>query len=129
MLWQPFKLYFFAGESSGLCHGPSSLLVLIHGSLPWIGQGQKLHGPHALQYCSCIPRILLPLSGSLQDGIRRRDAEITRLGAAGLAGCDVDALSLQYRSQAQEEMILQLNQQVGALWLVALPGTHQTLQV
>ncbi|KAK9866494.1 hypothetical protein WJX84_000488 [Apatococcus fuscideae] len=50
-----------------------------------------------------------------QDGIRRRDAEIARLGAVAQAGCDVDALSLQYRSQAQEEMILQLNQQADAL--------------
>ena len=46
----------------------------------------------------------------MQDQIRRRDYEISRLGSR--AGADVDALSLQARNEANESMILQLNSAV-----------------
>lgn len=68
-------------------------------------------------HCACmefdLALNLFTKARCMQEGMRRRDAEIARLGNAAQAGCDVDALSLQYRSQAQEEMILQLNHQVG----------------
>lgn len=42
-----------------------------------------------------------------------RDAEVKRLAAASAEGPDVDRLAQQYRNDANEAVILQLNQQVG----------------
>lgn len=53
-----------------------------------------------------------PLLTLSQEALARRDAEIQRLSAQ-LAQCpDVDALAQRYRNDANEEVILQLNQQV-----------------
>lgn len=42
----------------------------------------------------------------------KREQEIARLGSEAAKGRDVDVAALQYRSQTQENIILQLNQQV-----------------
>lgn len=47
-----------------------------------------------------------------QDALARRDAEIQRLSAQLEQGPDVDALAQRYRNDANEAVILQLNQQV-----------------
>ena len=47
-----------------------------------------------------------------QDALPRRDAEIQRLSAQLAQGPDVDALAQRYRNDANEAVILQLNQQV-----------------
>ena len=51
----------------------------------------------------------------LQEAVEKREAEIVRLGAEAGAGRDVDVTALQYRSEAQENLILQLNEQVRPL--------------
>lgn len=50
-----------------------------------------------------------------QEEAARRDGEITRLSGQLSAGPDVDTLAWQYRNEANEAVILQLNQQVGLL--------------
>lgn len=44
--------------------------------------------------------------------MERREAEIVRLGAEAGGSRDLDVTALQYRSEAQENLILQLNEQV-----------------
>ncbi|PRW50911.1 basal body [Chlorella sorokiniana] len=61
---------------------------------------------------------LSELSGRLaqaQDAMARRDVEIQRLSVQLAQGPDVDALAQRYRNDANEAVILQLNQQVEAL--------------
>ncbi|KAI7844734.1 hypothetical protein COHA_001619 [Chlorella ohadii] len=61
---------------------------------------------------------LAELNGRLaqaQEALARRDAEIQRLSAQLAQGPDVDALAQRYRNDANEAVILQLNQQVEAL--------------
>lgn len=48
----------------------------------------------------------------LQEALELRDAEIQRLTAQVAKGPDVDQLAQQYRNDANEAVILQLNQQV-----------------
>lgn len=57
-----------------------------------------------LQTCKCY--------AACQEAVERREAEIVRLGAEAGAGRDLDVTALQYRSEAQENLILQLNDQV-----------------
>ena len=52
----------------------------------------------------------------MQEAVEKREAEIVRLGAEAATIRDVDVTALQYRSEAQENLILQLNEQV---WLSA----------
>jgi hypothetical protein len=47
--------------------------------------------------------------------VARREEEIARLGAQAAQGKDIDTAALQYRSEAQESIILQLNEQVDTL--------------
>ncbi|KAK9837964.1 hypothetical protein WJX74_008759 [Apatococcus lobatus] len=96
-----------AGELHGMSRPSVDLLTLATARVQALETSLKQHAEAA----EAVQQELK----TCQDGIRRRDAEIARLGAVAQAGCDVDALSLQYRSQAQEEMILQLNQQADAL--------------
>lgn len=58
----------------------------------------------------------------LQEAVEKREAEIVRLGAEAGAGRDVDVTALQYRSEAQENLILQLNEQVRLLALLKCPS-------
>lgn len=62
------------------------------------------------QLC-CVYVRSTPLS--LQETLALRDAEVKRLAAASAQGPDVDRLAQQYRNNANEAVILQLNQQVG----------------
>ena len=52
------------------------------------------------------------LCGCMQEAVERREAEIVRLGAEDGGSRDLDVTALQYRSEAQENLILQLNEQV-----------------
>ncbi len=52
------------------------------------------------------------LCGCMQEAVERREAEIVRLGAEAGGSRDLDVTALQYRSEAQENLILQLNEQV-----------------
>lgn len=52
------------------------------------------------------------LTALVQDAVRRRDGEISRLGAR--AGADTEVLALAARNEANESMILQLNTTVSA---------------
>lgn len=51
----------------------------------------------------------------MQDALAQRDAEIERLSALVARGPDVDRLAQQYRTEANEAVILQLNQQARQL--------------
>ncbi len=54
----------------------------------------------------------------MQEAVEKREAEIVRLGAEAAESRDLDVTALQYRSEAQENLILQLNEQVpSALFL------------
>lgn len=53
-----------------------------------------------------------PLLTLSQEALARRDAETQRLSAQLAQGPDVDALAQRYRNDANEAVILQLNQQV-----------------
>lgn len=63
----------------------------------------------------------------LQEAVEKREAEIVRLGAEAGAGRDVDVTALQYRSEAQENLILQLNEQVRPLALLKCPSHSNRL--
>ena len=69
----------------------------------------------------------------MQASLKRRDDEIARLAAQLAQGPDVDRLAQQYRNNANEAVILQLNQQVGWMWPgavgCALPGAGEMLEI
>eukprot|EP00951_Prasinocladus_malaysianus_P046724 scaffold647899_cov47-Prasinocladus_malaysianus.AAC.1 len=48
----------------------------------------------------------------LEEKLSKRDLEIERLGASVEKGRDLDRLNMEYRNEANESIILQLNQQV-----------------
>mgnify|MGYP001810441121 CR=1 FL=1 len=67
--------------------------------------------PHRLHQLLRLP--LTHTSG--QEALAAREAEVARLSAATAAGpTDVDALAARCRTEANEALILQLSQQVGA---------------
>lgn len=47
------------------------------------------------------------------ERLSKRELEIERLGNTVEKGRDLDRLNLEYRNEANESIILQLNQQVG----------------
>ncbi|EIE18515.1 hypothetical protein COCSUDRAFT_49237 [Coccomyxa subellipsoidea C-169] len=51
---------------------------------------------------------------AMQEAVEKREVEIVRLGAEAATIRDVDVTALQYRSEAQENLILQLNEQLEA---------------
>jgi len=67
-----------------------------------------------------IPQAAASLPCHSQESLAKRDAEIQRLSAALVQGPDVDRLAQQYRNDANEAVILQLNQQ--ASWVQRVVG-------
>lgn len=57
---------------------------------------------------------IINLPHTPQDSLARRDAEVARLSGQLAQGADVEALAARARTDANEALILQLNQQVGA---------------
>ena len=55
---------------------------------------------------------LMEKLGESEEKIKKRELEIERLGATVEKGQDLDRLNLEYRNEANESVILQLNQQV-----------------
>lgn len=77
-------------------------LALLHSRPAWMP-------PASCSYASCLPT---GADASPQNALARRDAEIARLSAQLAQGPDVEALAQRYRNDANEAVILQLNQQV-----------------
>lgn len=65
-------------------------------------------------FCADARRAGAAAPGCQQEELSHRDGEIQRLSSQlGSSGPDVDRLAWQYRNEANEAVILQLNQQVG----------------
>lgn len=95
------------------------------GCLPLVAHTRGTQPGAGRAYCCCCTP---SRPCTRQEALARRDAEIARLGAAAAAGPDVDGLAQRARNDANEAVILQLNQQVrvggcgpgvrsGARWL------------
>ena len=74
------------------------------GSAAW----EPGHSTARVPYLGIYSNRVMPC---VQEALRRRDSEISRLGTR--AGTDPEVISIVARNEANESMILQLNQTVG----------------